>query len=154
MEKAKGRECIEAAKVIGMKSRNSGVVGARRRWTGRCFDHSRSAVRAGIECGLARWMAGHAFGDPLAAGQRIIFRGVVGRDWVQWADKVQTAAEESALLRCLRQSRPYGDVRWIWSMQEEPGWREPQRIGRPRKKPEASHYCVCAPRIDDSGGFS
>jgi len=56
------------------------------------------------------------------------------RDWVQWVDRPQKSAEEAALERCIKQNRPFGDDRWIARMRTKLRWREPLKIGRPRKR--------------------
>jgi putative transposase len=56
------------------------------------------------------------------------------KDWVQWVDEPQTATEEAALRRCLEQGRPYGEETWVKKIQRSLGWREPMKVGRPRKK--------------------
>jgi hypothetical protein len=56
------------------------------------------------------------------------------RDWVQWVDLPQTAAEERTLRTCMKESRPYGDDKWLTHVQTRFGWREPMPRGRPEKK--------------------
>jgi hypothetical protein len=56
------------------------------------------------------------------------------KDWIQWVDQPQTAAEEQALRTCMKEGRPYGDQRWGKHVQKRFGWREPMPRGRPRKK--------------------
>jgi putative transposase len=56
------------------------------------------------------------------------------RDWVDWVNRAQTAAEEAAMVRCIRQDRPYGDQRWISRTIAKLGWREPLQRGRPKKR--------------------
>jgi len=51
-----------------------------------------------------------------------------------WVDRPQTAAEEAAMLRCIRQGRPLGDERWLKTMEKTLGWRDPLPRGR---RPEA-----------------
>jgi putative transposase len=56
------------------------------------------------------------------------------RDWVEWVNRPQTAAEEEAIRRCLRASRPYGSEQWMNKTMKKLGWREPRPPGRPRKR--------------------
>jgi putative transposase len=56
------------------------------------------------------------------------------KDWVAWVDQPQTSAEEAALLRCLKESRPYGSDRWLEKIKRTHGWREPLKRGRPWPK--------------------
>jgi putative transposase len=56
------------------------------------------------------------------------------RDWIEWVNRAQRAAEEEAIRRCVRESRPYGSERWVNKTMTKLGWREPQKRGRPRKK--------------------
>jgi putative transposase len=56
------------------------------------------------------------------------------RDWIEWVNRPQTAAEEAAIQRCIRQNRPYGSERWIGRTMTKLGWREPLPRGRPRKR--------------------
>jgi hypothetical protein len=51
-----------------------------------------------------------------------------------WVDRPQAAAEETALARCIRESRPFGDDKWLARMGPLLGWREPLKRGRPRNK--------------------
>jgi len=55
------------------------------------------------------------------------------KDWAKWVDQPQTPEEEADLLRCVNQNRPYGDPAWMKRIQKKLGWREPLKIGRPRK---------------------
>lgn len=54
-------------------------------------------------------------------------------DWPASVDRLQTAAEEAALQRCIEQGRPFGDERWLKRMERTLGRREPLPRGRPRK---------------------
>lgn len=54
-------------------------------------------------------------------------------DWLRWVNRPQTQAEEAAIRRCISQSRPYGDERWLKRTMTPLGWTEPGRPGRPRK---------------------
>jgi len=49
-------------------------------------------------------------------------------------NRPQTAAEEEALLRCIRESRPFGDENWLKTTGKKLGWREALKRGRPRRK--------------------
>ncbi len=53
-------------------------------------------------------------------------------NWLKWVNQPQTAAEEEAIHRCIRQNRPYGDDRWLTRTMGRVGWTEPKPPGRPR----------------------
>jgi putative transposase len=55
------------------------------------------------------------------------------RDWIQWVNKPQTAAEEQALRQSIQQNRPYASEAWLKRNQTKLPWRPPQKRGRPRK---------------------
>jgi hypothetical protein len=50
-------------------------------------------------------------------------------DWVEWVDRPQMAAEEAALARCVRESRPFGSDHWREELKKDLGWREPKKRG-------------------------
>lgn len=54
--------------------------------------------------------------------------------WQAWVDRPQTPAEEQALRRCVKESRPYGDREWLILMNKKLGWREPLKRGRPKRQ--------------------
>ena len=54
--------------------------------------------------------------------------------WRNWVDRPQTPTEEQSLLRCVNESRPYGDEKWLILMKKKLGWREPLKRGRPKKQ--------------------
>jgi len=56
------------------------------------------------------------------------------RDWLEWVNQPQTAAESAAIQRCITQGRPYGSERWIRQTMATLGWRDPLPRGRPRKR--------------------
>ena len=102
-----------------------------------CRYVERNPVRVNAAETSTRWAWSSAGQGSLPAELRVALADLPiprRRDWVQWVDRPQTAAEEAALAQCLRQSRPYGDDRWIKKMQSTLGWREPLKTGRPRKR--------------------
>jgi putative transposase len=62
------------------------------------------------------------------------FPGGRRADWVEWVDRPQTAAEEAAVSRCVRESRPFGSERWLAKFRKILGWRDPLKPGRPARK--------------------
>jgi putative transposase len=56
------------------------------------------------------------------------------RDWVEWVNRPQTATEEEAIRRSIREGRPYGSARWIERTIKRVGWRESRPPGRPKKR--------------------
>jgi hypothetical protein len=52
-------------------------------------------------------------------------------DWVECGDRPQTAAEEPALARCVRESGPLGSDGWLEELKKGLGWREPKKRRRP-----------------------
>jgi putative transposase len=81
--------------------------------------------------GIGQWQLGDALRVPLCDWP-IPRRG----DWIDWVNLPQTAAEEEAIGRCIKQGRPYGSERWIGGTMKRLGWREPGKAGRPRKARE------------------
>ena len=58
------------------------------------------------------------------------------RDWADWVNQPQTAAEEEALRRSVRRGAPFGDERWSRATAARLGIESALRpIGRPRKSP-------------------
>ncbi|HEV2687558.1 MAG TPA: transposase, partial [Bryobacteraceae bacterium] len=104
-----------------------------------CRYVERNRVRAGLCKSCADWPWSSAGQQKLAAELRVpLAESPVPRrkDWAQWVDQPQTEAEEAALSRSIRESRPFGSERWTASMKQKLGWREPGKPGRPRKKKE------------------
>jgi putative transposase len=101
-----------------------------------CRYVERNPVRAGKVAGSRQWAWGSAGQDALAGELRLTLTRhphLARPDWRAWVDRPQTAAEESALKRCIEQGRPFGDQRWLKKMEKTLGWREPRPRGRPRK---------------------
>jgi putative transposase len=101
-----------------------------------CRYVERNAVRAGRVERAADWPWSSAGQQALAADLQVELSPlpiVRRKDWAQWVDRPQTPAEEESLQRCIRQNRPYGDLAWMRRMHKRLGWREPLKIGRPRK---------------------
>ena len=102
-----------------------------------CRYVERNPVRAGAAESSAQWPWGSAGQASLPVALRVDLAELpIARrgDWRHWVDQPQTAAEEEALNRCVRQSRPFGDERWLKRMHTTLGWREPLKIGRPKKR--------------------
>ena len=55
-------------------------------------------------------------------------------DWIDWVNQPQTAAEEDAIRRSIKEGRPFGTDRWIARTMGSVGWQEPGSPGRPSKK--------------------
>ena len=102
-----------------------------------CRYVERNPVRAKAVRRARDWPWSSAGQDVLAAELQVQLTDLPTprrKDWVQWVDRPQTPAEESALRRCLKESRPFGDEAWVKKIRDSLGWREPLKIGRPRKK--------------------
>jgi len=56
------------------------------------------------------------------------------RDWLQWVNQPQTAAEELALRHSLRHGRPFGSQPWTAKMEKELRLGPLRKRGRPRKE--------------------
>jgi len=56
------------------------------------------------------------------------------KDWTHWVDQPQTAMEEEAVLRSIRESRPFASPAWVRRHENRLGWREAGKPGRPRKR--------------------
>jgi putative transposase len=102
-----------------------------------CRYVERNPVRAGARASSAQWPWSSAGQHSLPEPLRVKLEELPikrRRDWLRWVDQPQTAAEEAAMARCLAQSRPYGEERWIKKVQTALGWHEPMKVGRPRKR--------------------
>ena len=103
-----------------------------------CRYVERNAVRAGLAKSSREWPWSSGGQSLLAGEQKIDLEkhpALSREDWREWVDQPQTPAEEAAVLRCIRESRPFGDETWLQAMKKTLGWREPQKRGRPKKKP-------------------
>jgi putative transposase len=101
-----------------------------------CRYVERNPVRAGAAKRSRDWAWGSAGQADLAAELRLPLEKhphLARPDWRAWVDRPQTAAEEAALLRCIREGRPFGEDKWLKTMEKALGWREPLKRGRPRK---------------------
>ncbi len=99
-----------------------------------CRYAERNPVRAGLVESCLDWPWSSAGQVALPASLQVPlaeFPIPRRKDWVAWVDQAQTAAEEAALLRCVKEGRPYGSPRWIEKMKKTHGWREPLKRGRP-----------------------
>ena len=98
---------------------------------------ARNAVRAKLAGRAELWPWSAVGQGQLEAELRVpLAPGPVKRrqDWLKWVNQPQTAAEEAAMRRCIRQSRPFGDDRWLSRTMRQLGWTEPRPPGRPRKQ--------------------
>jgi hypothetical protein len=59
------------------------------------------------------------------------------RDWLQWVNEPQTAAEEEALQHALRFSRPFGSQPWTAQMEKRLKLGPLRPRGRPPKEANA-----------------
>ena len=101
-----------------------------------CRYVERNPLRADIVKGSSDWCWSSAGQSALPKELQVeleVFPARKRRDWVQWVDRAQTRTEELALQKCIEQNRPFGDESWIRENQKALGWREPMKIGRPRK---------------------
>lgn len=101
-----------------------------------CRYVERNPVRAGVAKSSGDWPWGSAGQENLPAELRVQLqkhRHLARPDWRAWVDRPQTAAEEAALARCIREGRPFGDDKWLKRMGPALGWREPLQRGRPCK---------------------
>jgi len=102
-----------------------------------CRYVERNPVRAGLVKTCLDWPWSSAGQAGLPVERRIELTDLPvprRKDWVAWVDQPQTAAEEQALSRCIKEGRPYGSPGWIENMKKTHGWREPQKRGRPWPK--------------------
>ena len=101
-----------------------------------CRYVERNPVRNKTAAASADWPWSSAGHHALARDQQVELTDLPGgrRDRLaSWVDRPQTAAEEAAMSQCLKQNRPFGSDQWVSRMREKLGWREPMKIGRPRK---------------------
>ena len=99
----------------------------------------RNPLRANLVEAAEAWpwssLSRHAAGGRADGGPMIpLCDWPVARpaDWVEWVNRPQTAAEENALRRCLRQDRPLGDQGWTTDMEARLGLTPYRPRGRPR----------------------
>lgn len=105
-----------------------------------CRYVERNPLRAGLVKSSADWLYGSAGQSALALDLQAPLADLPiprRKDWRQWVDRPQSKTEEDALRRCIDQNRPFGDDRWLNKMRKTLGWREPLKIGRPRKEKES-----------------
>jgi putative transposase len=99
-----------------------------------CRYVERNPLRAGLVKSSVDWPWSSAGQKHVAESLRVpLTAPPVARrpDWVEWVDRPQTAAEEAALARCVRESRPFGSDKWLEELKKDLGWREPKKRGRP-----------------------
>jgi putative transposase len=97
----------------------------------------RNAVRAKLARRAERWPFCSAGRSQLPQAMQIPLTAwpiPKRRDWMEWINAPQTAKEEEAIRRCIREGRPYGSVPWVERTMKKFGWREPRPAGRPPKK--------------------
>jgi putative transposase len=102
-----------------------------------CRYVERNPVRAGMTRSCRDWTWSSAGQDDLPPELRVAlteFTGPRGKNWIDWVDRPQTAAEEQAVQDCIKKNRPFGSEKWLETTKRTLGWREPLRRGRPRKK--------------------
>ena len=102
-----------------------------------CRYVERNPVRAGMARSCRDWTWSSAGQDDLPPELRVAlteFTGLRGKNWIEWVDRPQTAAEEQAVQDCIKKNRPFGSEKWLETTRRTLGWREPLRRGRPRKK--------------------
>lgn len=101
-----------------------------------CRYVERNALRQGLVESCVDWEWSSCGQKSLAAELRVELCDLPipqRKDWVQWVDQPQTPAEEAAMLLSIQQSRPFGDEKWVNKVSDKIGWREPLKVGRPRK---------------------
>ncbi len=99
---------------------------------------ARNAVRADLVKRAEQWPWSSVGQDVLDPELRVpLAPGPLKRrgDWLEWVNQPQTPAEQEAIRRCIRQSRPFGDDRWLKRTMVRLGWSEPGKPGRPSKRP-------------------
>jgi putative transposase len=109
----------------------------------------RNARRAGLCRAAEQWQWSSLGQARLPAAQRVpLSDWPVERrgDWVEWVNAPQTAAEEDALHRCIREQRPFGSARWIERNGPKLGWREPRPRGRPPAAATTKKHGTSEPR--------
>jgi putative transposase len=97
----------------------------------------RNALRAGMVARAELWPYSGIGQSLLAEALRVPLTELPiprRRNWMEWLNQPQTAAEEDAIRRCIRQSRPFGDESWLKRTMKRLGWCEPGHPGRPRKQ--------------------
>ena len=76
-----------------------------------CRYVKRNPVRAGMARSCRDWTWSSAGQDELPPELRVSlteFAGLRGKDWIQFVDHPQTAAEEQAVQDCIKKNRPFG----------------------------------------------
>jgi putative transposase len=97
----------------------------------------RNPVRVGIVKNAERWrwsslgQKASAETPPIALAKWPVPRR---KDWVSWVNQPQTAAEEAALERCLKHSRPFGSEQWTVKMESMLELGPLRKRGRPKKR--------------------
>jgi len=77
-----------------------------------CRYVERNAVRVGLAEASEDWPWSSAGQNRLDAELRLTLEkhpALRRADWREWVNRPQTAAEEAAMLRCIRESRPFGE---------------------------------------------
>jgi putative transposase len=69
-------------------------------------------------------------------------------DWSEWVNAPQTAADEAAILRCVRRGQPFGTAAWLEKTAKSFGLQSTQR--RPGRPPPGSHPQQL-PLFEDNG---
>jgi putative transposase len=98
---------------------------------------ARNALRSKLSKRAELWPWSSIGQAVLAAELQVPLSEMPGKrrkDWIDWVNQPQTAAEEAAIRRSIEEGRPYGTDRWIARTMGRLGWREPGKPGRPRKK--------------------
>lgn len=102
-----------------------------------CRYVERNPLRAGLVKSSRDWPWSSGGQPQLDAELQVVLAehsALAREDWGAWVDRPQTAAEEAAVLRCINESRPFGDGKWLEAMKKTLAWRDPLPRGRPRKK--------------------
>jgi putative transposase len=98
---------------------------------------ARNAVRAHLAERAELWPWSSVGQSSLPAALQVPLSDMPGKrrkDWIDWVNQPQTAAEEEAVRRSIKENRPYGSERWILRNMDRLGWREPGKPGRPMKE--------------------
>jgi len=101
-----------------------------------CRYVERNPLRANLVKSARDWPWSSAGQSRLPDDQQLILHDLARarrRDWDDWVDQPQTAAEEAALQSCIATNRPFGSEKWLDHMKSNFAWREPLKPGRPRK---------------------
>lgn len=101
-----------------------------------CRYIERNPLRAGLVQSCVEWPWSSAGQNQLPRELQVPLADLPAtkrRDWIEWVDQAQTAVEEEAILRSIRESRPFGSAAWLKSHQGRLGWREPLKPGRPKR---------------------